>query len=471
MDTLPIELFMRIVQLSGAASQVVCQSTCSFWRNALRNAGLQHPDYGVACADATARDVLNILIWLVEHGCHYDESIIEIIVQYDRQKILAWLLARDTSWYWELVWSAVKYDNVAILKMVIGPDQIIARLENMLKAACTYGSRSILEWLFNLKEPEVYLWNISDAEEALLNGRIELYYWMKEWADLGSYHHPIATITRNSTLASAKIYFSIRDHRFDDLKNAAKYGHVDILAYLIEERGLVVKSHVWNSGAKGGHVNILKWAVSKNYKFNDGIARKAIKSGSVEMMGYLAELGYINIGLFRWRRVLLAGIPMLEYLLIHHNLLLTAEMFVTALEHNKVAELEWLIDHNCPTYPSYEKSPSINIFRLLKSRELLHLAKSNSATTPQIVMWCHLHDIRYIYMKKIPNLTTFKFLWEHNHLNNCKVSELWDQIKDRADRTMVDYYLEISQKIIQREITGHFRYSRNTLALPSFIAE
>ena len=71
---------------------------------------------------------------------------------------------------------------------------------------------------------------------------------------------------------------------------ASAYGHLDILKYLVEEKGAKIGDFAVNQAAKHGHLDILKYLVEeKSAKIDDFVVNQAATHGHLDILKYIFE--------------------------------------------------------------------------------------------------------------------------------------------------------------------------------------
>ncbi len=159
---------------------------------------------------------------------------------------------------------------------------------------------------------------------------------------------------------------------------AAKYGHLNILKFLVTNECELGES-VSLYAAKGGHIDILQWLVEINYKMHSFTCKYAVMGGSLSCLQWAIEHGckfnvpevyytaaqYNEIHIIKWLRsngyiwnsrtcvgaVRGNHLELLKWL-VKEGCELSSEVCIVAMDKKKENNTEiqqWLIDNNCPT--------------------------------------------------------------------------------------------------------------------------
>jgi hypothetical protein len=96
---------------------------------------------------------------------------------------------------------------------------------------------------------------------------------------------------------ASKGYLALLEYLFDPqecidelTKYAAKYGHIHILAWLLQHKRLLPYK-VCPTAAKHGHVHVLEWARAQGLPWDDHTCIKAAKAGQLPALVYALDHG------------------------------------------------------------------------------------------------------------------------------------------------------------------------------------
>ena len=278
----------------------------------------------IKCEDVAERGFLSILKWIKSHGdCKWTGLTCIQAARHGHLDVLKWARSNGCKWSSEVCAKAALGGHLNVLEWAYQNGCEIGR--DTSGRAALGGHLDVLKWL---RQNKISLYKVCDY--AALGGHIHILKWARsncyEWDEY-------------------------------TCKAAAGAGHLDVLKY-IRLKNCPWNWDTCENAAMGGHLHILKWAIANgcvtnyNRAFADWIMLMIIRDGHFEvfkwiydnglnepirgslMCNTIAEKG--NLEMLQWARS--HGFPWDE--LTCHS----------AIRNGRIDVFIWAIENGCPHY-------------------------------------------------------------------------------------------------------------------------
>lgn len=245
------------------------------------------------CCEAVLIANLKITIWLLEHGCKVDQSVIEHAFRGGNVDIILLLknnfphlFTKDSRLYV----SAILSNNFMLLDLLKKWEYICT--DNAALTAARLGHLKVLIWIKTNKYPIP----TECLDEAIRKGHTDIIKWL---------------INQNYKYTDQSVYISIETGNINIFNEIKAY-------YILNNLSLPLD--IANLAALHGNIKVLEWANENDYKINKNILSSVIANG------------YIRVA--EW--------------LLRHNFKLKDEHCCIAASKGRIDFLEWLISKKAP---------------------------------------------------------------------------------------------------------------------------
>jgi hypothetical protein len=417
---LPVEIWVHIVELGGAAMIMAGRSVCKAWRDIL--VWKVPPKYGAPCRDAVVVQSLELLKWLIDNGCFCNISSLKSAIKLGVFDVLQYLLSLNVFSTHKYLKYCTRYHQICALDLLEKwyTDQkflTVIASRFLLESAIRRGARNIIEWCCNRGVIPMR----NDSIQALANGNIDLYYWLREFnIDSSAERLPIA-ITKRSTIASlALCRMEGVAYSKETCLLAARYGRLDLLEYLYSEFGFELESGIYYEAALGGHLHIIKWAQKHGCPPSDWILLHALHGGNPLVIEYI-DKNFPNVGELHYPfdHAVHGGVWAMEYVFQKKGILPNERTLQISINRGMAYTTQWLLNHGVTpsehdSYSVHMDRKMLQVFESMKLKKFVGKANSNNPRLLRI-----LHELGYpignpiSYRSFSIDLNVIKYFCEH----------------------------------------------------------
>ena len=210
-----------------------------------------------ACAAAAEAGNLELLKWLRKNGCKWDEDSCASAACGGHYQILKWLRENGCEWNSQTCFYIARRGDLGMLKWANSNGCILN--VDVASGAATNGHLEILKYL---QEQGIRYTNGGSSVTA--RGHLHVLKWLNE--------------------------FGFQWTHFE-LIQAIRYGHLDVVKWLIEEIKFEVDSYVILDAVIYGQLEVLKYLVEIGGKLGEDYCTKAAERGYLKMLQWLVDNG------------------------------------------------------------------------------------------------------------------------------------------------------------------------------------
>ena len=447
---LPIELCGFIVSLGGNALQVTGRSVCRAWRDFLR---LQpRAGYGKACLAAAQGGHIKLFRWLIEiGGCHPNRDVLNAAIKGKYIAIVKYLILSERFSQYSIIKKSAKYGFVEGLEALEFYYQVKAwpyTAANTLtmRMALVHNHLNVVQWCH---KHGVSLFGY--RRDALAYGHYKLYHW-------------IATRDGGDCLSDFDVNGGYDPEdliKFEDMNESSHYcdqaartGNLRLIES--STNGGIISYDLTAAcitAAKHGHLAIVRYYFEIRGLFTESIITASLQSGNIDLIAYVFSHYYHNDPFIRpsaiEKAAILGGIPVLEYIFTQIEPSLINGRIRYALKNAKLEEAKWLVDHGWEVTDKLPRYLPCTVATLEFLRSLGMFLESRTdrflISDPTALTWAREYGLNYSYVSDSHDLALIKNLYKEKKLDNA-VDLLRAAVK-RGNLPVVQYLRAIIDKI------------------------
>src|SRR5579872_1788546 len=269
--------------------------------------------YMKMCDEAASAGDLEVLKWFIGLGYKYDHYTCKMAAKHGHLAVLRYLISYNSFLDQKICNAAARYGHFELLKWMIIQKNYPIYNKIIIKAAKS-NKLEVLKWVYTMFDTDMWFIIMIDTDigpkisgYAASGKNIEMLEWAKPKA---CYHPPsfmykaakhghfdLVKIVATEILSNPGHSYLRYQLRYDVCSGAAKGGHLEILKWALEPYKWFDPQSIFLKASESGHLEIIKWTYDQCNKgcetvYISIIRRGAIKYSHLPILKWLEEMGY-----------------------------------------------------------------------------------------------------------------------------------------------------------------------------------